>query len=211
MAAIVPARRALSWQLTDTNGTGVVRERYWITFQPGEIYGVRVMEGFSSEELVQLVEKGYEAWNSGVGATLYFGNGMAYGYTLGRNMAAAKAASGYNWLVNDLLCQMRVIQMKTLFEILAAILCLAVSAPALAADVGSLKDEIIEGKTGFVFRPEDSVDLAAAIEKYFASDLYRDLSRRRKEIRDYATERNNWDVVGQMTMNVYADLLRKRT
>jgi hypothetical protein len=37
MAAIVPARRALSWQLTDTNGTGVVRERYWITFQPGEV------------------------------------------------------------------------------------------------------------------------------------------------------------------------------
>ena len=37
MAALVPARRALSWQLTDTNNTGVVRERYWITFQPGEI------------------------------------------------------------------------------------------------------------------------------------------------------------------------------
>ncbi|MDB6025003.1 MAG: hypothetical protein JWM68_1226 [Verrucomicrobiales bacterium] len=37
MAAIVPARRALSWQLTDTNSVGVVRERYWITFQPGEI------------------------------------------------------------------------------------------------------------------------------------------------------------------------------
>jgi hypothetical protein len=37
MAAIVPARRALSWQLADTNSTGVVRERYWITFQPGEI------------------------------------------------------------------------------------------------------------------------------------------------------------------------------
>ena len=36
-AALVPARRALSWQLTDTNGTGVVRERYWLTFAPGEI------------------------------------------------------------------------------------------------------------------------------------------------------------------------------
>ena len=36
-AALVPARRALSWQLTDTNNTGVVRERYWLTFQPGEI------------------------------------------------------------------------------------------------------------------------------------------------------------------------------
>lgn len=37
VAAFVPARRALSWQLTDTSGTPVVRERYWITFQPGEI------------------------------------------------------------------------------------------------------------------------------------------------------------------------------
>ena len=50
--------------------------------------------------------------------------------------------------------------------------------PVLAADVGSLKDEIVEGKTGFVFRPEDPVDLARAIERYFASDLYADLNSR---------------------------------
>jgi hypothetical protein len=35
--AIVPARRAMTWQLADTNGVGVVRERYWLTFAPGEI------------------------------------------------------------------------------------------------------------------------------------------------------------------------------
>lgn len=37
MAAFVPARRALSWQLTGADGMPVVRERYWLTFQPGEI------------------------------------------------------------------------------------------------------------------------------------------------------------------------------
>lgn len=37
MAAFVPARRAITWQLTDPDGEGVVRERYWLTFQPGEI------------------------------------------------------------------------------------------------------------------------------------------------------------------------------
>ena len=79
--------------------------------------------------------------------------------------------------------------------------------PVLAADVGSLKDEIVEGKTGFVFRPEDPADLANTIERYFASDLYADLNNRRQEIRDYATERNSWDLVGQMTMSVYAGLL----
>lgn len=37
MAALVPAQRALTWQLTDPNGGGVVRERNWISFQAGEI------------------------------------------------------------------------------------------------------------------------------------------------------------------------------
>jgi Hydrazine synthase alpha subunit middle domain len=37
IAAFVPARRAMSWQLTAPGGTPVVRERYWVTMQPGEI------------------------------------------------------------------------------------------------------------------------------------------------------------------------------
>jgi hypothetical protein len=37
VAALVPAHRALSWQLTDDAGTPSVRERYWLTFQAGEI------------------------------------------------------------------------------------------------------------------------------------------------------------------------------
>jgi hypothetical protein len=37
MAAFVPARRAMTWQLVNPAGTGIVRERYWLTFQPGEI------------------------------------------------------------------------------------------------------------------------------------------------------------------------------
>ncbi|MFK7740411.1 MAG: hypothetical protein AB8H80_08805 [Planctomycetota bacterium] len=37
MAAFVPASRALTWQLTDSASEGVVRERYWLTFQPGEM------------------------------------------------------------------------------------------------------------------------------------------------------------------------------
>jgi D-inositol-3-phosphate glycosyltransferase len=79
--------------------------------------------------------------------------------------------------------------------------------PVVAADVGTLKDEIIEGKTGFVFRPEDSVDLASTIERYFDSGLFANLSNRRQEIRGFAMERHSWDTVGQMTMKVYADLL----
>lgn len=37
VAAFVPAQRALTYQSTDAAGSGVVRERLWLTFQPGEI------------------------------------------------------------------------------------------------------------------------------------------------------------------------------
>jgi D-inositol-3-phosphate glycosyltransferase len=80
--------------------------------------------------------------------------------------------------------------------------------PVLAADVGALKDEIVEGETGFVFRPEDPVDLAKTIERYFASGLYANLNVRRQRIRDFALEQHSWDIVGQLTMSVYASLLR---
>ncbi|TLY41743.1 MAG: glycosyltransferase family 4 protein [Nitrospirae bacterium] len=79
--------------------------------------------------------------------------------------------------------------------------------PVVAADVGSLREDIIEGKTGFVCRPEDPVDLAKAIETYFSSDLYRGLNSRRQEIREYANERHSWNTVGQLTRKVYAELL----
>lgn len=80
--------------------------------------------------------------------------------------------------------------------------------PVLASDVGCLKDDIVEGKTGFVFRSEDPKDLARVIERYFASDLFANLDSRRREIRDYAAARHSWEVISQKTMSVYADLLR---
>jgi glycosyltransferase involved in cell wall biosynthesis len=78
--------------------------------------------------------------------------------------------------------------------------------PVLAADVGSLKSDIVDGKTGFMFRPEDPDDLARVIERYFASDLYADLNNRRTEIREHATHRHSWDIVSQITMSEYAGL-----
>lgn len=82
--------------------------------------------------------------------------------------------------------------------------------PVLAAEVGSLKEEIVEGETGFVFKPDDPDDLAKAIERYFTSDLFANLSGRRQKIEEFATKRHSWDTVGQLTMNVYADLIRGR-
>jgi D-inositol-3-phosphate glycosyltransferase len=81
--------------------------------------------------------------------------------------------------------------------------------PVIASDVGALREEIIEGKTGFVCKAEDSTDLAMVIEKYFTSDLYHGLNRRRQEICEYAHRRYSWDVVGKLTLNRYKELLGK--
>ncbi len=50
MAAFVPAHRAVTWQMTDPAGTPVVRERYWLTFQPGEVRVCTSCHGLSSHD-----------------------------------------------------------------------------------------------------------------------------------------------------------------
>jgi glycosyltransferase involved in cell wall biosynthesis len=80
--------------------------------------------------------------------------------------------------------------------------------PVLAADVGSLKEDIEEGETGLLFKSDDSADLARAIDQYFAGELFANLSSRRQQIEEFAVRRHSWDIVGQLTMNVYSQLLR---
>jgi glycosyltransferase involved in cell wall biosynthesis len=78
---------------------------------------------------------------------------------------------------------------------------------AIAADVGTLKEEIIEGQTGFVFKPQDSSDLASKIDKYFKSELFHDREARRGEIKKFANERYSWDKVAMIITAVYSNLL----
>src|SRR6266550_7310300 len=79
--------------------------------------------------------------------------------------------------------------------------------PSIAADVGDLKEDIIEGKSGFLFKQGDSSDLASKIDKYFRSELFRNLEARRAEIKAYANERYSWTKVAGIVTNVYSKLL----
>jgi glycosyltransferase involved in cell wall biosynthesis len=79
--------------------------------------------------------------------------------------------------------------------------------PVIASDVGTLKEEIIEGQTGFVFKPQDSSDLASKIDTYFNSELFRNLETRRGEIKAYANERYSWSKVAMITAATYSRLL----
>jgi glycosyltransferase involved in cell wall biosynthesis len=78
--------------------------------------------------------------------------------------------------------------------------------PAIATDVGSFREDVIEGATGFLCRPHDPIGLARTIEKYFHSDLYGDLASRKEEIRKYVGARHSWSLVAGITRNVYEQL-----
>jgi glycosyltransferase involved in cell wall biosynthesis len=79
--------------------------------------------------------------------------------------------------------------------------------PVIATDVGSLREEVIEGETGYIARPRDASHLARTIRRYFESELYRTLADQRPKIIAYANDRYSWSKVAAVTTNVYSNLL----
>jgi glycosyltransferase involved in cell wall biosynthesis len=102
-----------------------------------------------------------------------------------------------------------VLPYKDIFQSGVLFLAYAFGLPVVATDVGSFREEIIEGKTGFICRPDNPADLASTLKKYFSSDLYEDLSTRRGEIKDYANNVHSWSAVAELTRNAYAGMLGK--
>jgi glycosyltransferase involved in cell wall biosynthesis len=79
--------------------------------------------------------------------------------------------------------------------------------PAVVSDIGSFRDDVVEGENGFLYDPQDPNSLARTIEKYFASNLYADLDKRREDIRAAALQAHSWETVGRITRGVYEQLL----
>jgi glycosyltransferase involved in cell wall biosynthesis len=77
----------------------------------------------------------------------------------------------------------------------------------IAARVGSFPEDLLEGQTGFLFRPGDAVDLAEKIALYFESNLYREFESRSWMIREYGVERFSWERNADLTARVYQSLL----
>ena len=80
--------------------------------------------------------------------------------------------------------------------------------PVIASDVGSLRDDVVPGETGWLCPPCDPTALAKAIERHFDSDLYSQLEQHRGAICKYANDKYSWDVAGERTLGVYRRLLK---
>jgi D-inositol-3-phosphate glycosyltransferase len=100
-----------------------------------------------------------------------------------------------------------VLPYKEIFQSGVLFLAYSFGLPVVATDVGSFREEIVEGRTGFLCQPGDPAELAKAIETYFASELYKNLKVRRQEIKNYAEANHSWNAVADLTRNAYAELL----
>ena len=98
---------------------------------------------------------------------------------------------------------------RHIFQSGVAFLAYSFGLPIVATDVGSLSAEIIEGKTGFLCRPDDPVDLADKINVYFNSDLFSNLEEERDKIVTYANKTYSWENIGEVTCCIYSKLLSK--
>ena len=79
--------------------------------------------------------------------------------------------------------------------------------PVIATDVGSLREDVLEGKTGYICNPEDPEDLSKKIDVYFKSDMYKNLNKTREYIKKYANDRYSWENNSSKTYEVYKKLL----
>lgn len=80
--------------------------------------------------------------------------------------------------------------------------------PIIATDIGSFREDIIEGETGFLSRPDSADDLARTMRKYFSSDLFKNLENTRQRISSYAGERYAWFPIAKETFDVYRQVLQ---
>jgi D-inositol-3-phosphate glycosyltransferase len=100
-----------------------------------------------------------------------------------------------------------VLPYKEIFQSGVLFLAYSFGLPVVATDVGSFREEIVEGSTGFLCKPGDSAELAKALETYFTSDLFRNLKVRRRELKDYADANHSWHAVAELTSNAYLKML----
>jgi D-inositol-3-phosphate glycosyltransferase len=101
-----------------------------------------------------------------------------------------------------------VLPYRRIYQSAVFFLSYAFGLPILASDVGSFRENTIQGRTGFTFAPQDPNSLANTIEKFFGSKLYHTLESRRAIIEIWASKRFSWKRAGRLTSSLYDKVMR---
>jgi len=103
-----------------------------------------------------------------------------------------------------------VLPYRNIFESGVLFLAYRFGLSVIASDVGSFREELTNSGAGLLFEPGNSASLAANLEAFFKSHLYKDATQRRQRIKEYSSARHSWTIVGEITAGVYIGLLKDR-
>ena len=103
-----------------------------------------------------------------------------------------------------------VLPYKRIFQSGVLFLAYRFGIPIIATNVGSFSEDVIDGVTGFVCKPNDAEDMAVQLQKYFDSTLFHQREKTRACIIELAETKYSWTSIGRQTYEVYTDLAKYR-
>lgn len=78
--------------------------------------------------------------------------------------------------------------------------------PVIATDVGSFREDVEEGVTGWICQPQNPAELARCVARHFESPLHEQIATRRSEIQKWALDKYSAAKVAAITRVIYERL-----
>ncbi|MFH1119566.1 MAG: glycosyltransferase [Bacteroidota bacterium] len=78
--------------------------------------------------------------------------------------------------------------------------------PVIVSDIGNFRNDMVEGKTGFLINSNEPDQISNTLLSYFESSLYRNLAETRESIKSWAWQNYSWDIIGSETRRLYESI-----
>ena len=101
-----------------------------------------------------------------------------------------------------------VLPYKRIFQSAVLFLAYRFGVPIIATDIGSFREDVIDGETGFICMPNNAADMAEKLTLFFGSTLFRQREQTRKHIMELAERKYSWSDIGRRTYDVYERILK---
>jgi glycosyltransferase involved in cell wall biosynthesis len=102
-----------------------------------------------------------------------------------------------------------VLPYKRIFQSGVLFLAYRFGVPVIATDIGSFREDVINGVTGFICKPDDVDNMASILQTFFDSDLFHQREQTRTRIMEFAEHKYSWIHIGRHTYEVYTSLVEK--
>jgi len=102
-----------------------------------------------------------------------------------------------------------VLPYKRIFQSGVIFLAYRFGVPIIATDVGSFREDVIDGVSGFICKPDNAEDMAAKLKTFFDSNLFRKREQTRAHIIELAEKKYSWSNISRQTYKVYKSLVKQ--